>query len=55
MYLLATVVVSELPKKKRNRKVVELLASQRPEELVVSEILLGEICRGTFPAKTQKS
>ena len=46
MYLLDTMVVSEFPKRNKNLKVIEWLASKRPGELFVSVISLGEINRG---------
>lgn len=46
MHLLDTVVLSELRKRERNRGVVEWLASQRPSDLFLSAVTIGEIERG---------
>ena len=46
MYLLDTVVLSELRKARRQHNVVRWLGERRPAELFVSVITLGEIERG---------
>jgi predicted nucleic acid-binding protein len=53
MYLLDTVVLSELRKARRQDSVVRWLAARRPAELFISVITLGEIERGI--AKQQKA
>lgn len=46
MFLLDTVVLSELRKRERNRGVVEWVAGQRPSDLFLSAVTVGEIERG---------
>ena len=46
MYLLDTVVVSELRKRRRNAAAVEWFERQRPIDLFISVISIGEIERG---------
>lgn len=46
MYLLDTVVLSELRKARRQHGVVRWLADRQPAELFISVITLGEIERG---------
>ena len=46
MYLLDTVVVSELNKRRRNVGVMEWFEGQRPADLFISVISVGEIERG---------
>lgn len=46
MYLLDTVILSELRRKERNTKVVTWIAAQRESELFLSTITVGEIERG---------
>lgn len=46
MYLLDTVVLSELRKRDRNAGVVAWLRDRRPEELFLSAVTIGEIERG---------
>lgn len=48
MYLLDTVVISEMPKRKRDPGVISWLADQRQNDLFVSVITLGEIRRGIW-------
>jgi len=46
MFLLDTVVLSELRKRDRDPGVVDWLAAQRPSDLFLSVVSLGEIERG---------
>jgi len=46
MYLLDTVVVSELNKRRRNAGVMQWFERQRPADLFISVISVGEIERG---------
>jgi hypothetical protein len=46
MFLLDTVVLSELRRQQRNPGVVEWVAAQRPSDLFLSSITIGEIERG---------
>ena len=46
MYLLDSVVVSELNKKRRNARVMQWFERQRPADLFISVISVGEIERG---------
>ena len=51
MILLDTVVLSELRKSKPSPKVVTWLQKQRPDELFISVVSLGEIERGIVKAR----
>jgi hypothetical protein len=46
MFLIDTMVISELRRRERNRGVVAWLSGQRSEDLFLSVITLGEIERG---------
>jgi predicted nucleic acid-binding protein len=46
MYLLDTVVLSELRRRERNPGVVDWVSGQRPSELYLSVVTIGEIERG---------
>lgn len=46
MYLLDTVVLSELRRSQRHPRVVRWISAQRPSDLYLSVITLGEIERG---------
>jgi len=46
MYLLDTMVLSELRKKERNAGVVQWLSEKSDQELFVSVVSIGEIARG---------
>ncbi|MGQ0621000.1 MAG: type II toxin-antitoxin system VapC family toxin [Panacagrimonas sp.] len=46
MYLLDTVVLSELRRRQRDPRVVQWVSAQRPSDLHLSVITLGEIERG---------
>jgi predicted nucleic acid-binding protein len=46
MYLLDTVIVSELSRRRRNAGVTEWFERQRPGDLFISVISIGEIERG---------
>ena len=55
MYLLDTVVLSELRRRERNPRVVEWLASQRSSELFLSVVTIGEIERGILLQRTKNA
>jgi len=55
MYLLDTVVLSELRRRERNPRVVEWLASQRSSELFLSVVTIGEIERGILLQQTKNA
>lgn len=55
MYLLDTVVLSELRRRERNPRVVNWLASQRPSELFLSVVTVGEIERGIMQQQTKNA
>jgi len=46
MFLIDTVVLSELRKRERNPSVVEWISSQRTTDLYLSVVSVGEIVRG---------
>ena len=52
MYLLDTVVVSELNKRRRNAGVMQWFERQRPADLLISVISVGEIERGIARQKS---
>ena len=55
MYLLDTVVLSELRRRERNPGVVNWLASQRSSELFLSVVTIGEIERGILLQQTKNA
>lgn len=55
MYLLDTVVLSELRRRERNPRLVEWLASQRSSELFLSVVTIGEIERGILLQRTNNA
>ena len=55
MYLLDTVVLSELRRRERNPRVVDWLASQRSSELFLSVVTIGEIERGILLQQTKNA
>jgi predicted nucleic acid-binding protein len=55
MYLLDTVVLSELRRRERNRRVVDWIASQRSSELYLSVVTIGEIERGILLQQTKNA
>lgn len=55
MYLLDTVVLSELRRKERNQGVVEWVAGQRSVDLFLSVVTIGEIERGIARQQTRNA
>lgn len=55
MYLLDTVVLSELRRKERNQGVVEWVAGQRSVDLFLSVVTIGEIERGIVRQQTRNA
>lgn len=55
MYLLDTVVLSELRRRERNPRVVDWLACQRSSELFLSVVTIGEIERGILLQQTKNA
>jgi predicted nucleic acid-binding protein len=53
MYLIDTVILSELRKRQRDEGVVSWIARQRPADLFVSVITIGEIERGIARQRTR--
>jgi predicted nucleic acid-binding protein len=53
MYLIDTVILSELRKRQRDEGVVSWIARQRPADLFVSVISIGEIERGIARQRTR--
>jgi len=55
MYLLDTVVLSELRRRARNPGVVQWIAGQRPSDLFLSVVTIGEIERGIQLQQTRNA
>ena len=55
MYLLDTVVLSELRRRERNPTVVNWLAGQRSSDLFLSVVTIGEIERGILLQQTKNA
>lgn len=55
MYLLDTVVLSELRRRERNLGVVHWIASQRSSDLFLSVVTIGEIERGILQQQTRNA
>lgn len=55
MYLLDTVVLSEIRKRQRDPAVVEWMTSQRDADLFLSAVTIGEIERGIVLQKSRNS
>src|SRR5581483_7677732 len=53
MYLLDTVVLSEMRKRSPDKSVVDWFATRGPESLFVSTITIGEIERGAARQRSQ--